>query len=37
MEKVLIDTPSFRRFAEIQAGDGRIPDETMIQNIRGKP
>lgn len=34
MEKMLIDTPCFRRFADIDMVEGRIPDETTILNFR---
>ena len=34
MENKLIDTPCFRRFAEIETMEGRIHDATTIHNFR---
>ena len=33
MEKMLIDTPCFRRFAEIETVEGRIPDERRFSTF----
>ena len=35
MEEMLIDTPCFRRFAEIEAMEARIPGATTIVSLRG--
>lgn len=34
MEKMLLDTSCFRRFAGIASMEGRIPEETMVLNFR---